>query len=271
MSACDDILPLVKEDFGALWHCKPRGKSLEIITPFSTNTRKCVSIFVSFREAEIIISDGGWLEDEEDFYGLGEKFERSDLEFYADHFSVIHRVSFATKPDKKRVFFKKCSDRKLISGLIYDVANFVTAVVNALSMPRESDDESAGETFRQQANSHFLARFQNVKFRSPIEGVKSHRYSVVIAPSPSSLALISYVTGSTPRYFGRELSNAICGFQVANRSSSKPYIRTRVALLDNSAMGYVPARIEDDLALLPEHDVVAVRWTERENIDALIA
>jgi hypothetical protein len=270
MTTCDEILPIIKADFGSLWHCKARGGSIEIITPFSTSTQKFVSVFVTFRDSQMVVSDGGWLEDDADLYTLASTIEDPDFEFFVDHFRRVYKVLVAERPDKKRIFFKKTADTKLLTGAVYDIANFVVATVNATSVPHGEEEGSASQTFRQDANCFFEATFQNLKLGGSIEGVKSHKYSVVIYPTPSTLALVSYVTGSTPRYFGRELSNAICGFQVANRSVSRPYIRSRIALLDNSARGYDPSRLEDDLSLLPEHGASALSWIDRDQLLRLI-
>lgn len=269
-SRCDEILPMVRADFDALWHCKPRGNSIEITTPFSTTTRKCVSVFITTRETDFIVSDGGWIEDSADFYELNDGVENVNFHFYLEHYLHVHGVSVSYRPDKTRVFFKRCSRRDLLSSCIYDVTNFVLGTVNAVAIPQSASEEVQRETFRQQANEYLQAHFENVQFRQALEGVKSHRYSAVIAPRPSSLILISYVTGSSTRYFGRELNHAICGFMVANNSVSHPYIRARVALLDDSAGGYSTSKFLDDLGLLPSHNAHAVTWRERESLESLV-
>jgi hypothetical protein len=51
----------VARDYSALWDFKFRGATLEIITPHSTISNKFVSVFLTEREGEFIVSDGGYL------------------------------------------------------------------------------------------------------------------------------------------------------------------------------------------------------------------
>jgi hypothetical protein len=57
------IFKNIKEEFCSLWSFKERGATLEIITPYATTTDKFVSVFLTVRNKELIVSDGGWLSD----------------------------------------------------------------------------------------------------------------------------------------------------------------------------------------------------------------
>ncbi len=56
-----EIYTDIVNSFGALWNFKEREDTLEIITPFATTSQKFVSIFLTQRDQDYIISDGGWI------------------------------------------------------------------------------------------------------------------------------------------------------------------------------------------------------------------
>jgi hypothetical protein len=58
----EEIYNDIKNAFGQLWTFKERGKSLEIITPYTTTTQKFISVFLSYKDDEYIVSDGGWID-----------------------------------------------------------------------------------------------------------------------------------------------------------------------------------------------------------------
>ena len=57
----EELYHEVQRDYSALWDIKVRGATLEIITPHSTVSDKFVSVFITQRSNEYIISDGGYL------------------------------------------------------------------------------------------------------------------------------------------------------------------------------------------------------------------
>ena len=48
--------------FSSLWSFKKRGNSIEIVTPVSTTNDVFVSVFLTMRGDEYIVTDGGWID-----------------------------------------------------------------------------------------------------------------------------------------------------------------------------------------------------------------
>src|SRR4051812_29758525 len=104
---CQHLIPLLRSDFGSLWKCQARGNTIEIITPFSTTTQKFVSVFITAREEELVVSDGGWFHDDYNFYGtLGEPDE-IELENIEKHYSEAFQIKTFTDSEKRTFYFKR--------------------------------------------------------------------------------------------------------------------------------------------------------------------
>ena len=235
--SCSDILPALKQDFGSLWQCQPRGESIEIITPFSTTTQKFISVFVTQRSEQWIVSDGGWL-CEESYYNNTPLIEADDkVQQAIAYYQASFKVAAHEQPDGRIFYFKKCGKSELLSSTVYDVANFVTSTVNALSVPTV-EDHVRRRLFRKGANAFMLGTFRDsVKLPYALEDVKAARFNAAVIDS-SRLSLVIYVSGSTANYFSTDFKKAIVNFELARKSKFAPQVKAQVALLDDEASGY---------------------------------
>ena len=82
-----DIFEAIKEAYNSLWHVKVLGESLEIITPMVTTSDSFVSVFVTKRGDEFVITDGGWIS--AGYYGCDEdnqgKAYQKLFQYYIDN------------------------------------------------------------------------------------------------------------------------------------------------------------------------------------------
>ncbi len=261
---CEDVLPVLKADFGNLWNCRQRGNSLEIITPFSTVTEKFVSVFITKRTDTFIVSDGGWLTGSPDYYQTDQDQQEEEFSGILSHYSHAFGISEAKQADGGVFYFKKCDKLALLSSAVYDVANFVATVVNGSSLQLDAGEEfDHQKTFRREANEFLKSRLPEARANQSIDGLDGVRFNAVLIKR-SKLFLVSYVTGCTPYHFSKDLSRSIVNFELANGSKSAPFIQSRIALLNDRAAGYDPNRNGDQIKLLEKHRGRALRWEERE-------
>lgn len=268
---CEHMLRLLSSDFALLWNCRPRGNTLEIITPFSTITQQFVSVFITIRDNEYVVSDGGWVAKELNLYQLPD-VEDLDYDFQVEHFSHSFGVRTFTHRGEK-FFYKRCSKPELLSGAVYDLCSFVCSLVNSLSLPKQDKQEKAHtERFQTEATSFLVANAQNfhgaqIIPRFQLEGLQSVTFGAAIQ-FPGHLSLVTYVTGSRQNYFSNALKASIVAFELAEKSKYQDHgmIRSKVALLNNHAEGYAPARNEELMPLLRQHGAKAVNWTEKEQL-----
>lgn len=124
-----DHLSQIKEQFSALFECKQRGSTLEIMTPFATTNRKFVSVFISTQDNELVVSDGGWVHG--GLYSL--KFSQLALSESHDvfaHYARAFSIEQTTWPDGTIYHYKKTTDALHVPSLVLDVASFITGIVS---------------------------------------------------------------------------------------------------------------------------------------------
>ena len=266
--SCDPVVGVLKRDFGSLWQCRDRGTSIEIVTPFSTSTQKFISVFITKRDGEFVVTDGGWLCNESNGYGL---CDIDDISCFADistHFCEAFKIEVKRNQDEA-FYFKKIADEAFLSNAVYDVAQFVSSVVNSLSMP-EQDEANQRELFRHQANRFLLDNFQNVKFgQHPLDDCKTAIFHSVIRHS-SQISLVAYVTGVRNAYFVSQFQRAVVNFELAAQSKYLNHIKGRVAFINNKAAGYSPDTVAELSPLLKRYDAQPLPWTERETALAVL-
>lgn len=98
-----DILKNIVEVYSRLWSFRERGDTVEIITPCSTTNDSFVSVFLTQRENEFIITDGGW---------ISEKYYNDLIDLEDDHFNRLYeyyltQYSISTLEAKERIFYYK--------------------------------------------------------------------------------------------------------------------------------------------------------------------
>jgi len=260
---CDPVIGLIKKDFGTLWQCRSRGTSIEIVTPISTATQKFVSVFITKRAGSFIVTDGGWLINE-DHYDLDEVEDNASFDAIVEHFSKCFKIAL-TKSDAGTFFYKRVANESLLSNAVYDVAHFISSVVNSLSVPTQEEVQHR-EIFRNDANTFLTKAYPNASFsQHPLDDYKTALFHAVI-PYPSMMSLVAYVTGSRGSYFVNQFQRAVVNFELAAQSnlSRNGMIKGRVAFINNQATGYTPQTVNDLTPLLDKYQVQTFPWSERE-------
>ncbi|HVY71984.1 MAG TPA: hypothetical protein VHH73_18775 [Verrucomicrobiae bacterium] len=271
---CDDIIPILRSDFSKLWNCKPRGNSVEIITPFATATDKFVSVFVTSRNDEFVVTDAGWLDAEDNFYSTGESDEM-EFEAVLKHFMGHFGVSIFFEKSGRQFYFKRVLSRELLSSAVYDMANFVVSVVNWTSLPKETSVEAQHRmTFHRKAKDFIKISVTSLNnstaFETPVlrtnyrlEDLPGARFNIAVQYS-NAISLICFVTGSTQNRFYSDFTKAIVNFELTESTKFKDFVRKRVAFINDEAEGYSPARTGELYRLLGTHNGKSVKWSERD-------
>ena len=252
----------LKSDFGRLWSFQMHGETAEIITPFPTVNGSFVSVFIKQQEDGFAVTDGGLLDS-------GSYLEEMDINDpvtarIISRFSENHSVQrHSTKP----VFFRKAKELKQLSSAVFDIASFVSAVVNA-RVANALEPAKADDRFARKANN-FLAesigRFKDLQFSTNFP-IKSHSitFSAAIIRGTTFTA-IQYITGSSPSYFRNSACVANYYFEITNTPATPTAERPAsvVALVDDHAKGYqdVATRRMVESEILPLHCNRIVSWS----------
>jgi len=262
-----EIFKTVKEEFCSLWAYKERGETLEIITPLSTTNSKLVSVFLTKRGDNYIITDGGWIENGE--YGLKPDLEDELYLRIYNHYSQYYNIETLVHRGSK-YYYKSINDVSLISSIVYDLAHFMISIVSTSQIQfYDEKEKSERKLFNMEANS-FLTSFlhkDKVLFNKELsQEYKNVRFNAIITDG-AKLKLIRYVTGSATSYFSNSLTKATVDFEIANNSVFKDVITERVALINDTAAGFVENNLFLYIKALEDHTHrEVVRWSNRDNL-----
>jgi hypothetical protein len=267
----EEIFQYLKKEFNALWNIKPRGETLEIITPFSTTRGEFVSVFVTWRKDTLIVADGARLS-----VLLDNPKCSSDrvVEYFRGELGVSETKR---KGDEASVFFKKCSSEELLPVAVYDLALFVSSCVNHDSYSRSREHEHQKQ-FAGVANEFVEATVLKTKKHEGVTIRRNHKLddvgatfsSVLFSPSQGRMILVSCITGSTRDYFKNSMNKAIVNMELAETSKYSSVVDARLSIIDDEAAGYGDMNMSVHNLLTEKLTAEPVRWKDRETLTDLI-
>ncbi|RRB12370.1 hypothetical protein [Larkinella knui] len=272
MMVFEEIYNDIKNAFGQLWTFKERGKSLEIITPYTTTTQKFISVFLSFKDEEYIVSDGGWLDN--GFYENTFNLEDDTFRKIAHHYFNAFGIKEVKGPSQKTYFYKKTITPIAVPSLVFDLSNFIAAMVSTSEIEFiEREERETKELFRRSANEYLQTVIPKEKMElgAYLDDKKQIRMHAVIKQSSSRLILINYITGSNQYYFNNSITKTNFLFELAEKSVVGRFVKRKISLIDTTAAGYVPTRIATFINhLLENTGSEKIDWSEREKLNGLI-
>jgi hypothetical protein len=266
-----NIIERIKSSFCNLTNFKVRANALEVITAYSTINSKFVSVFITFTNNKIVLTDSGWIDQnyyETPLYEESEDIVRRIISSYKNSFSVKSTL------DKSGVeyYYKTCENIDQIPSAVFDLANFIVGVVNSFCVQyKDEKEERERETFRKDANDFLKVNYaDNVKLRTALDDFQSIKFNAIINKN-SKLFLLTYVTGSTQTYFENDLRKSIVNFEIAAKSKYKDIIKERVTVVNDKSDGYLPEKSSYIFELLKEKTTrEPIKWTEKQLITELI-
>jgi len=263
------ITEALQRDFNALWKCRQLGETLEISTPYLLPNSTLFSLFLTQRGGRFIACDGGVISDL-----LNEHCPRPGDEMNAELRAMAGKFRMKEGAAEGRpLFFKDCTDPKLISSIAFDVANFAVMATSALVSA--TDDESGvplERRFETRADQ-FLKSVVPPSFEfasREIPEVPGVRFGAVLTRA-SRVYLVSYVTGSNPTYFRRSVCDTAMSFKHAWHSSLANHIGRTIPVVNTEAAGYDADKLRwhfDELKHQSHSDLV--RWDEKDRLAELL-
>jgi len=262
----------IQQSFGKLWACKERGNSLEIVTPFATTSQKFISVFLTLRVNEYVVTDGGWICEgiyENDFDREEDCFSKI-LSHYQNSFDVQETIASAD-----RIFYyKKTSNIQAVPSILFDLATFVASVVSAAGIDFVDKFEKENKIrFSKQANTFLLNTFSKdrIKLSTTLDSRKQIRVNAIITKSPSQISLINYITGSNPYFFNNSISKTNFILELAAKAEERIFIDSTICLIDDFSDGYIPNKISTFLNHLEDNTKTKLlKWSQKERISHLI-
>lgn len=255
-----DIFRQITSSFGALWKCRPRGESLEVITPFPTSTDMYVSVFITKRGDVWIATDGGWM-----FKGiyncelpLDEKMYSKVFDFFVDDYGIKSTTSVSGET----FYYKGTRDRRFVPNIVFDLANFISQTVSvALVQFREQTEQ---ERFSRQVRSFLKSRLNDDRLRFNTcfsEHLQGARFNAVISSPHGRFSIVNFASGHTPSNLKNSIARASFNLDYIGYSPEAYRVANRIVLIDDERFPFDSPKLMDTLALCRHKNQQPFSWS----------
>lgn len=227
------IFENIKHAFGALWGFRARGESFEVITPFPTSTDMYVSVFITVRDGRYVVTDGGWVD--KVVYHCSLPTENNIYNRVFAFFEEDYCISRTTSADGFMYLYKSTRDERLIPNLVFDVAYFISAVVNTALV--QYRDETVRDRFRTKAGTlirrHVSA--DRLRFNAPVSPLAkaAHFGAVVTSLQGNSVSLVNFISGSNYENVRGSFAKSNFNYDLLERTSASRLVRDKILLIDD--------------------------------------
>lgn len=236
----NNLFSIIRSAFDSLWQIRPRGKSLEIITPFPAARDRYVSLFITKQSGKIIVTDGGWLNDGIYYIGgeepdLTSIFDRM-LNYFINDFSVLRTHG----ANNRIIYFKATSETEFVPNLVFEMANFVSLVSSTALAPLREERE-ARNTFSRRTTEFIRKRVDATRFETNAiltDKAPSAKFNAIVHTPANSSILINFVTGSTPSYMIQSYCKSNTMFDLLKQAEADACVKERIVVMDDKAKGF---------------------------------
>lgn len=224
----NNVFETITKAYQSLWRFKDYGTTLEIITPVATVNNMFVSIFITKRGDDYIATDGGWVDSglyECEVNWKANVFNRIGI-FYLENLEIQK-----TQMKGRTFYFKRINQLELLPNIVFDLANFVNAIVSSSNIHFMSDRVDA--TFRKEVRGYLRREFGGERFEydKPITDNMSIRFNA-IERNCNGINLMNFVSGSNSSYYANSLCRSNMNFQMILPLRDRYAIQNTITLLD---------------------------------------
>lgn len=228
----ESLFENIRKAFGALWGFRKRGDSYEIITPFATSTDMYVSVFLTRRNSGYVVTDGGWIDKGVYHTQIPDNvgFEKI-FSFFIEDF----RIQRVLSPDGFAYFYKTTDDVRFIPNIVFDVANFISMIVNNSLV--EFRDELRRNPFRRKARSFLCQNVSSdrLKLNAPISA-ESHklRFGAVVASLSGHVSVVNFITGSNYENIRGSFAKSNFTYDLLEQTAANRLVKNKIVLIDDT-------------------------------------
>ena len=224
------IFKLVKTAYQSLWKIKNHGDTIELITPMVTTNDMFISVFVTRRGDDYIVTDGGWLmagvyECELDQQG---RIYSRVFDYYFKSFGILE-----TSYKQRTFYYKKIQRIEFLPNLVFDMSNFISSVVSTAKIQYNAD--KVERTFKKKARLFLERTFETGLFEydKPVDDKLGIRFNA-ISHFDGQLQLFNFVSGSSSNYYANALCRTITNFEMVRPLQEQLHINKTITLIDDS-------------------------------------
>lgn len=267
----NEIVNNIISSYNSLWKVRIHGNTTEVITPVSTTNNMFVSVFITKRGDDYIVTDGGWIDSGvyECEIGFDDACYYKLFQYYMEDYEIMNLTAKG-----KLYYYKKVSDPRFIPNLVYDLSNFINAVISAsfISFEEKKEHERIG-VFRRNASNYLreIVSDKNLKTNFSIhEDLGLIKFSAV-AIIKNRFTLINYVTGSNDSHFILSIGKSNINYDIIENHSINKFVKAKIALYDDTTKVINSNRVRPYLEILnSKKGRIALKWKDRSNLKSLI-
>lgn len=264
----EELFNTIRESYHSLWHFKVLGESLEIVTPMVTTNDNFVSVFVTKRGNDYIVTDGGWISAgyyECDINIQGAVY-RKLFQYYFENYSILQTFGHG-----RTLFYKRVTDSCLVVNAVFELSNFISAIVSGTNIQFQADKKE--RRFRSTVRDYLIKEFDvdTFRFNQKLTQNSSIEYGA-ISNFAGHLQLLNIVTGSNPGYYRDSLCRSDFYFDAARNYRDRLKINKTIALLDDSTPSVFNSPPVKELIALSQARPgnVLLPWSEKKRLNDLL-
>lgn len=219
----NELFAEIRSDFSSLWESRTLGDTLEVITPYSTVAGDVISVFITTRNNQYIITDGARVDAMAKSQGV-KIIERKGFHL-CDILSRLSISEFRSESSDSLIYrLKKTDDLSLVSSYVYDMIHFIDSMANAIMLESffTREDDLIARKFSKKVNDVLRYKVNMVPKKArqiDLFNNKSARAlqfsSALIDKTRDSLWLGMCINGSNYTNFIRSVQRAEFGFNHA--------------------------------------------------------
>lgn len=265
----EDLFTLIRESYNSLWHVRVLGESLEIVTPMVTTSDMFVSVFVTKRGDDFVVTDGGWISAgyyDCELEAMSSSFHKL-FQYYFESYHILQTIGHG-----RTMFYKKVNDRYLVVNAVFELSNFISAIVSGSNIQFQSDKKEY--QFRKTVRDYLEVGFDegSFEFNRGLTDNSSIKFGA-ISRFAGHLQLLNFVTGSNSGYYRDSLCRSNFYFEAARKYRDRFRINRTIALLDDSSPAvYGSPQVRELIALSnAKEDNILLPWSEKEKLQDYLA
>ena len=264
----EDLFNSIRKSYDSLWHIKVLGESLEIVTPMVTTNDSFVSVFVTKRGDDYVVTDGGWISAgyyECELGELGASYSKL-FQYYLENYHILQTIGHG-----RTMYYKKIRDKYLVVNAVFELSNFISAVVSGSNIQFQADKKE--RRFRRTVRDYLTSEFDadSFRFNQRLAPNSSIEYGA-ISNFSGHLQLLNFVTGSNFGYYRDSLCRSDFYFNAANNYIDRLRINKKVAILDDTiASVYKTQQLQEMISISQaKNGSILLPWSEKARLNEIL-
>lgn len=261
----EELFNKIRESYNSLWHVKVLGESLEIVTPMVTTNESFVSVFVTRRGDDYVITDGGWIS--AGYYDceldvMSSAYNKL-FQYYLENYHICQTIGHG-----RTLYYKKVHDRFLVVNAVFELSNFISAIVSGSNIQFQVDKKE--QRFRRSVRDFLSNDFEKgaFQFNRGLTPESSIKYGA-ISCFAGHMQLLNIVTGSNAGYYRDSLCRSNFFFEAARDYRDRFRINRTVSLLDDTTPSvYGSPQVGELISILrAKGDSILLPWSQKSKLD----